>query len=181
MKMAKKNKRASIFKQYHAESPVGTEFRRLLHNVTRPVEGNERKSFLITSAMLSEGKSTISSHLAITAASFKKKRTVLIDCDLRRPVIHQMFDLPLEGGVTEIIEGSVKPEEAFKSTSIDSLMIVTAGAIRKNPTELFEGEKVKQVIEQVEFYFDLVLIDCAPGSSKTAFLNSTSASLYIRL
>jgi capsular exopolysaccharide synthesis family protein len=156
-----KDKQKPICDYYHPESVVGTEFWRLLHNITRPVDGVTRKSFLITSAMLSEGKSTVSAYLAITAAACKMK-TVLIDCDLRRPTIHKLFDLPLERGVTDLIDGSVKTEEAFKSTRIQNLSILTAGTLHDDPTELFEGDSVKQVINQVKFYFDLVFIDCAP-------------------
>lgn len=151
-----------IFDLYHPESAVGTEFRRLLHNITRSADGVTRKSFLITSSMLSEGKSTVSAYLAITAASYKKKKTILIDCDLRRPTIHKLFDLPLENGVTDLIDGTVKVEDAFKSVPIKNLWVLTAGTLRDNPTELFEGDSVKQVIDQVKFYFDLVFIDCAP-------------------
>ncbi len=159
--MGKENRR-SIWEYYHPESVIGTEFRRLLHNITRPVNGVSRKSFLITSAMLSEGKSTVSSYLAITSAAFKKRKTILIDADLRRPTIHQIFDLPLENGLTDIIDGAVKAEDAFKSTRIPDLWIVTAGTLKKNPTELFESELVKEAINKVKFYFDLVIVDCAP-------------------
>lgn len=155
-------KRKLIFDLYDPESPVGTEFRRLLHNITRPLDGKERKSFLTTSAMLSEGKSTVSAYLAITAAAYKNRKTVLVDCDLRRPTLHKLFGLPLEGGVTDVIDGAITAEEAFKGTAIRDLWVLTAGTLKKNPTELFESQEVKKVIEQLKFYFELVFVDCAP-------------------
>lgn len=157
-----KDRRRPIWEYYHPESVIGTEFRRLLHNITRPVKGVSKRSFLVTSAMLSEGKSTVSSYLAVTAASYKKRKTILIDADLRRPTIHKIFDLPLEPGVTDIIDGTVKAEDAFKSTKIPDLWILTAGTLKHNPTELFESDKVIEAIEKVKFYFDLVFVDCAP-------------------
>ncbi len=157
-----KETRKPIFDYYHPESVVATEFRRLLHNITRPTNGVEHKSFLITSAMLSEGKSTVAGYLAITAAAYKKRKTILIDCDLRRPTIHKLFNLPVENGVTDLIDGTIKVEDAFKSTPLKHLWVVTAGRMKDNPTELFEGESVKQVIEQIKFYFDMVFVDCAP-------------------
>lgn len=157
-----KETRRPVLDYYHPESVVATEFRRLLHNVTRPVNGVERKSFLVTSAMLAEGKSTVASYLAITAAAYKKRKTVLVDCDLRRPTIHKLFSLPVENGVTDLIDGSIKVEDAFRSTPLKHLWVVTAGTLKDNPTELFEGDSVKRAIEQIKFYFDLVFVDCAP-------------------
>ncbi len=151
-----------IFEYYHPESVVGTEFRRLLHNITRPVNGISRSSFLVTSAMLSEGKSTVSSYLALTAASHKKRKTILIDADLRRPSLHKVFDVPLEGGLTDLIDGKVDAEDAFKKTPSSSLWLLTAGTLKNNPTELFESHAVKEAIEKVKFYFDLVIVDTAP-------------------
>jgi capsular exopolysaccharide synthesis family protein len=157
-----KETRRPIFDYYHPESVVATEFRRLLHNITRPVDGIERKSFLVTSAMLSEGKSTVAAYLAITAAAYKKRKTILIDCDLRRPTVHKLFNLPIENGITDLIDGSIKVEDAFRSTSLKNLWVVTAGTLKDNPTELFEGDSVKHAIEQIKFYFDVVFVDCAP-------------------
>jgi capsular exopolysaccharide synthesis family protein len=154
--------RKLIFDLYDPESPVGTEFRRLLHNITRATKGKERKSFLTTSAMLSEGKSTVSAYLALTSAAYKSHKTVLVDCDLRRPSIHRLFGLPLEGGVTDVIDGKLSAEEAFKGTKVENLWVLTAGTLKKNPTELFESQGVKKVVEQLKFYFELVFVDCAP-------------------
>jgi capsular exopolysaccharide synthesis family protein len=154
--------RRPIFDYYHPESVVATEFRRLLHNITRSIDGIERKSFLVTSAMLSEGKSTVAAYLAITAAVYKKRKTILIDCDLRRPTVHKLFNLPIEKGITDLIDGSIEVEDAFKSTPMKHLWVVTAGTMTNNPTELFEGNSVKKAIEQIKFYFDLLFVDCAP-------------------
>jgi capsular exopolysaccharide synthesis family protein len=157
-----KETRRPIFDYYRPESVVATEFRRLLHNITRPIDGIERKSFLVTSSMLSEGKSTVAAYLAITAAVYKKRKTILVDCDLRRPMVHKLFNLPVENGITDLIDGSIKVEDAFKSTPMKDLWVVTAGTMTNNPTELFEGNSVKKAIEQIKFYFDLLFVDCAP-------------------
>lgn len=159
--MAKKSKE-TIFDLYNPESPVGTEFRRLLHNVTRAESGDPRRSFLVTSAMLSEGKSTVSSYLAITAAAYKQRSTVIVDADLRRPAIHGLFGIDRKPGLTDIVTGKVKAEETFNRTRFEHLTVVTAGTPLRNPTELFDGNAVGEVIEQLKFYFDLVIVDCPP-------------------
>lgn len=155
-------KEQTIFDLYNPESPVGTEFRRLLHNVTRTESGEPRRSFMVTSAMLSEGKSTVSSYLAITAASYKRRSTVLVDCDLRRPQVHRLFGIERKPGLTDIVAGDVKAEETFNRTRFEHLSVVTAGSPLRNPTELFEGNSVGEVVEQLKFYFDLVIVDCPP-------------------
>lgn len=160
----KEVKSLTIVDVYKPESGLATEFRRLLHNITSPQGEVSSKSFLVTSATLSEGKSTVASFLAITAAAFKQKKTILIDCDLRRPVIHKLFGLPLENGVTDLIAkgDSVALEDAVKPTSIPHLSVLTAGSRTDDPTMLFENDSVRRLIEQVKFYSDLVIIDCAP-------------------
>lgn len=156
------NQAKRVFETYHPESVVGTEFRRLLHNITRPVDGISRKSFLITSAMLAEGKSTVAAYLALTAASHKKRRTVLIDADLRRPAIHRMFGLEPEKGFSDLITGDLKIEDALKQTPVPDLSILTAGSPKQNPAQLFDSDATSAIIEQAKFYFDFVFVDTAP-------------------
>ena len=93
----------SILDFYSAEQPFATEFRRLLHRIKKNDNETELKSLLITSAMLSEGKSTISSFLAVTAARQKGMKTLLIDADLRRPTVHKLFAMERDNGLTEIL------------------------------------------------------------------------------
>ncbi|MFH2056109.1 MAG: CpsD/CapB family tyrosine-protein kinase, partial [bacterium] len=118
--------------------------------------------FMVTSAMLSEGKSTVSAYLAITSAAYKQRNTVLVDCDLRRPSVHRLFGLDRKPGLTDIITGKVTAEETFQRTPFEHLSIITAGSPLRNPTELFERQAVGEMIEQLKFYFDLVIVDCPP-------------------
>jgi capsular exopolysaccharide synthesis family protein len=160
--MARKNKNLSIIDHYDLESPYSTEFRRLLYHINGSVEDKNIKTILVTSAMLSEGKSTVAAFLAITAAAHKKRKTLLIDCDLRRPTLHRLFNIPREQGVTEIILGERKVRDVLKKTSIEQLNIVTAGKAVSEPAAIFDSNAIQQLLEEVQFYYDLILIDCAP-------------------
>jgi capsular exopolysaccharide synthesis family protein len=133
-----------------------------LHNITRPVEGKSPSALLVTSALVSEGKSTIAAYLAITSACHGRKKTLLIDCDLRRPTIHKLFGLPIEHGVADVVRGNLSVEGAYKQVSLKRLQILTAGKVSSNPVELFEGEEIIAVIEEAKFHYDLVIVDTAP-------------------
>lgn len=160
--MAKRQDNLNLFDYYDLESPYATEFRRLLHNINGVEPEKRPKTILVTSAMLSEGKSTIVSFLAMTAARHKRRKTLLVDCDLRRPVIHRMFSLNREHGVVEALTEGRKIKEVIKKTSDDMLDVITAGRPVNQPTEVFDSEAIHRMLEEVRFYYDLILVDCAP-------------------
>lgn len=160
-----KNKKQSVtlVDQYDGESPAGTEFRRLLHNLlTSPSLPEDGKTFLITSATLGEGKSTIASNLGVTASIFKSKKTLLIDADLRRPTLHNLFQVGRANGLTDVLDGDIKLKDATQPTQLDYLWLLTAGRPHKDPTRYFESGGLHETIEAARFYFDVIIIDCAP-------------------
>ena len=157
-----KEKQASILDYYQFDSVAGTELRRLLHNVTRPIKGVTPRSILVTSAITGEGKSTIAALLAITSAHHKKSKTLLIDSDLRRPVVHEMFGIENNVGFAEMLTEQVEFEATLKSTRLENLWLMPAGSAEGNPTEMIREDMVRKVIERAEFSFDLVFVDCAP-------------------
>jgi len=147
---------------YDQESAYATEFRRLLHNINGAVSGQETKTILITSAMLDEGKSTIASFLALTAARQKKKKTLIVDCDIRRPTLHHLFAVPRENGVIEALMEGKKSRDIVKKTSEPNLDIITAGKAVPQPTGIFDSGAIHELLKEVRFYYDLILVDCAP-------------------
>ncbi len=160
--MAKKKKTLSLIEYYDLESSYSTEFRRLIYNINGAAEAENLKTILVTSAMLAEGKSTVAAFLAITAARHKQRKTLLIDCDLRRPMLHRLFRLSREDGVTDIILGGRKVRDVIKKTSADMLDVVTAGKIVNEPAAIFDSGVFRKLLEEVRFYYDLILVDCAP-------------------
>lgn len=143
------------------ESPVATEYRRLFQNLRKAADQNELKSILVTSAITGEGKSTISSLLSITAAR-KGNRTLLIDCDIRRPSIHTLFQFERHGGLTEIILKGEPSKNVVKKTSIENLDVITAGLATPHPSELFNTQAIHDLISELKFYYDFVILDSPP-------------------
>jgi capsular exopolysaccharide synthesis family protein len=157
-----KDKKQTIYDIFDQESPIATEMRRLYSNI-RHIDGrNAKRSFLVTSANRGEGKSTVASHLAITVARFRGKKSLIVDADLRRPRLHQIFDVPKEPGLYECLAGEIDPLEAVKDTPIENLKVIPAGRRVKSPAHLFEGDVMTEIFEKIKFYYDIVIVDSAP-------------------
>ncbi len=159
--MANKNG-LNIIDYYDAEAPEASEFRRLLHNINGNLSESGKKSILVTSSTISEGKSIISSFLALTAVRHKNKKTLLMDFDLRRPTIHRLFGLPREKGLAEILEEGLSVGNLIKQTALDKLDILTAGKAVPNPSDLISGPAVHRIIEEMKFYYELIVVDSSP-------------------
>jgi capsular exopolysaccharide synthesis family protein len=155
--------RLSIIDNFRLEAPFATEFRRLLHKLQQFERPTELKSIMVTSALLSEGKSTVCAYLGITAAVHKGMKTLIIDCDLRRPTMHKLFVLGRKHGMTEILQEGFSPRDAVKKTSVDKLDIITCGDFHAEPTELFDVDAIGTLVDDMKFYYDLILIDTAPA------------------
>jgi capsular exopolysaccharide synthesis family protein len=152
----------TILDLYKFDSVAGTEIRRLLYNVTRPIMGVVPRSILVTSAVTGEGKSTIAALLAITAAHHCKHRTLLIDSDLRRPAIHRMFNMENALGFADLLTEPAGFDTALRSTPMENLWVIPAGNTAGNPTEMIREDRVRAVVERAKLNFDLVILDCPP-------------------
>ncbi len=160
--MSAARKKASVLDFYDMESPEATELRRLLHNIDNSANGGEKRTLLVTSSVLSEGKSIIAALLAITAARHKKRKTLLIDFDLRRPMVHKLYGLPLEKGVADILLDGLSARSVIKNTSIERLDAITAGRVLSNASEVIDGAAVHRIMEEMKFYYELILVDSPP-------------------
>ncbi len=153
----------SILSYYDSESTVAIELRRIYSNITKHGSGNEPKTLLVTSSTLGEGKSTVASLLAITVAHrYNNKKVLLLDADLRRAAIHRFFSLSRSGGLAELLEGEIQMKESIKPTDLDNFKVITAGKRVSRPAELLETPRLKQVIDELRFCHDLLIVDCAP-------------------
>lgn len=151
----------SIINFYNRESQEATEFRRLYSNI-RKTNDNQLKSVVVTSSTIEEGKSLIASFLALTIAETINGKVVLLDADLRRPMINVFFKLSLENGFSDILEGKCKINQTVKDTPISSLKIITAGRLSDSPILILNQENVRKIVEELRFYFDFIVVDAPP-------------------
>ncbi|PID58119.1 hypothetical protein CSB45_05380 [candidate division KSB3 bacterium] len=119
---------------------------------------------LVTSAGPAEGKSITVANLAITMAQ-SGSHTLIIDCDLRKPRIHHIFNIPgNHGGFTEMIAalGETRRRVTVTRTKIPNLDIIPCGKIPPNPSELLSSERTKVLIDALGKKYDKILIDSPP-------------------
>jgi len=119
---------------------------------------------VVSSPNASEGKSLTSANLALGYAQ-SGKRTILIDTDLRRPVMHKIFGLDREPGITEVLADQVDVFEAMHSVPIQGqggLYVLPAGQSTPNPGELISSNKMDKVLEQLKEKMDIIMLDSPP-------------------
>jgi capsular exopolysaccharide synthesis family protein len=116
---------------------------------------------MVTSAVGGEGKTTLASHLAGSLAR-AGRRTLLIDCDLRRPSAHQLFELPLQPGFSEAILGEVHIAEATLSTPVDGLWMIPAGQWDREVLQALARDGLNKVFDKLKNEYDFIVIDSHP-------------------
>jgi capsular exopolysaccharide synthesis family protein len=119
------------------------------------------QTIMIASAMGGEGKSTLSCHLATSLARAGRKVAVL-DCDMRRPSVNRVFDLPLGPGICEILRGEAELEECLHDVAPEGLSVLTAGKIDQSILRILAEGGASELFEQLKAMFDFIIIDSAP-------------------
>lgn len=165
----KKNNHASasdaaglrLVTHFRPKSPVSEAYRTLRTNLHFSHTQNKLTNFLVTSAGPGEGKSTTIANLAI-AMSLQGTRTLLIDADLRRPVLHRTFALEKNRGLTNVLIGDMSLDDAVQKCSVKNLDILTSGILPPNPSELLGSAKMRELILEVGERYDSCLFDTPP-------------------
>ena len=125
------------------------------------------KTILVTSANATEGKSFVSSNLAISFAQANKK-VLLVDCDLRKGRLHKLFNLPnLNGFSTLLTDDLANYKKYIKKTHIKNLSIIPRGVYPPNPSELLGSQKCKDLIAALKAKYDIIIFDSAPCNGVT--------------
>ena len=135
-------------------------YKTLRTNIEQITSIDNIKTILITSSISGEGKSTVAGNLAISLSKNNHK-VLVIDCDLRKPSLHNKFNIENEYGVGEVLLGDNELKSSIKK--IDSrLSVLTAGKIKNDTAELFATENMKLLLDEVRITYDYIIIDSAP-------------------
>jgi capsular exopolysaccharide synthesis family protein len=130
-----------------------------LLNSDRPI-----KSFVVSSAVPGDGKSTVAFSLAKTAAIMGKK-VLLVDCDLRKPKVHKLSQLNNLWGISSLISSDIDVEQVIqKIPGLNDLSVITAGPVPPDPARLLSSDKMSQIMDYFTDNFDLVIYDTPPLS-----------------
>lgn len=161
--------RRELIVQRSPKSPVAEVFRTLRTNIQFMNSKKSLKTLLITSTMPGEGKTWVSSNLAITFAQ-AGKRVVIVDADMRKGRLHTMFQIDSVPGLSNYlsgINGNDNAEEDIlkyvKQTEIENLFVIPSGNIPPNPSELLASEATNNMLERLKEVFDIIILDGTPS------------------
>jgi capsular exopolysaccharide synthesis family protein len=143
------------------KSPISEAYRSLRTSIQYAKADTSLKTIVVTSPGPQEGKSTTVANLAITIAQMGTK-TLLVDTDLRRPVLHSIFNLSRSIGISNYLVGKIELEEVIFKTDIDNLYVVPCGTLPPNPSELLGSQTMKKCINELKKQFDIILFDSPP-------------------
>ncbi|MDX2099578.1 MAG: polysaccharide biosynthesis tyrosine autokinase [Leptolyngbyaceae cyanobacterium bins.59] len=147
---------ASFLDSSHLVEP----YRKLLKTLEHQ-SGKQLRLLVVSSARTGEGKSTVAAHLA-TVSAMLSQRTLLIDANLHQPRQHEIFQLPMEPGLTNVVQGELVLQEAIQSTNIENLAFLSSGTPTQRPSVILETAGMKSLLEKAAYLFDLVIIDTPP-------------------
>lgn len=131
---------------------------------TRPDQ--PMKTILVTSSGPQEGKSSISANLAVAEAQAGRS-VILLDCDLRRPMVNKIFGFQRKPGFSELVAGKAELAEVVRKTGIDGLSAVCSGHIPHNPSEIIEAAIRRNLFQILSEQCDLLIIDSPPAAVVT--------------
>ncbi|MGL5820926.1 MAG: CpsD/CapB family tyrosine-protein kinase [Sarcina sp.] len=142
------------------KSIAAEAYRILRTNIEYSSYDKKIQTIVVTSSQPAEGKSTTAGNLGLAFSEYGK-RTIIIDCDLRRPSIHKKMLISNEAGLSEIILGIKKAEDCIQSFN-GKIDVITAGKIPPNPSELLGSKRMLNFLKALKEIYDYIIIDAPP-------------------
>jgi capsular exopolysaccharide synthesis family protein len=139
------------------------------------------RTLAVTSTSPGEGKTVIAASLAVSIAK-AGRRVLLVDADLRRPRLDQLFHVPSGPGLSNILAGQVTPSEALIQSSVEGLFVLPAGTAMDNAGDMLDHQRLNHLIQSFRQVFDLVVIDCPPVmavADATIVANAAMSVLFV--
>jgi exopolysaccharide/PEP-CTERM locus tyrosine autokinase len=145
------------------------QFKILRSSLLFPHDSKPPRTIMVTSALPGDGKTFVSSNLAISIAQNINEHVLLIDCDLRMPDIHKMFGYKNVKGLAEYLNNSYELKDLFLKTMVNKLTLLPGGDPPPNPSELISSQKMSHLIKEVRSrYRDRIIVIDSPPPALTA-------------
>jgi succinoglycan biosynthesis transport protein ExoP len=141
--------------------PIAEAFRSLRTSIEISQVDRPLKSILVTSADIGDGKTSVAANLSLSIAQ-REKEVVLVDADLRRPNVHQFFELANDRGVVDLISGRAVLSDVLQCKNDRKVAVLTSGETPPNPTEILSSKKMDVLLSKLEETADVVIIDGPP-------------------
>jgi protein-tyrosine kinase len=150
---------------YTAPDSIDAEiFNVIKGHILFPRDGRPRRTIMVTSAFPGEGKTLVAANLAVNLAMGVHESVLLVDCDLRRPTLHNMLGYRNDEGLHEYLTGKRNLEDLLIRTKIEKLTLLTAGRPARRPADLLASSMMKELLAEVKEESDdlFVVLDGAP-------------------
>lgn len=156
--MRRSTNKIPLIMDHNPVSAIAEAYRGLRTNID--FAGTERpmQVITVTSALQEEGKTTTAVNLACACAQ-ANKRVLLIDANMRRPMLHHLFRKPNTQGLSNIMAGQCGFRDAVEFTHIDHLELLTAGSMPPNPAELLASSRYAELLAEVKAEYNTIIID----------------------
>ena len=146
-------------------SSFGEEIKKIRTNLLFSNVNDDMKVIMLTSSIPGEGKSFISTNLAVAFAQANEK-VLLIDCDLRKGRLKKIFNIPPEEkGLSDLLINKKWKDEYKKyinKTEVDNLSIIVSGSYPPNPSELLASERFENLLVELRKFYNIIILDCPP-------------------
>lgn len=165
----------------YPSSPVAESFRNLRSKLFLKFKSHNLKTLIITSSQPRDGKSFISYNLAASIASVGHK-TIVLDCDLRRPTLHQIFKMENTLGITNYLADNVPKERIIHESETENLYFIPAGPMLANSSEMIEAGELDDLIAWLKNNYTYIIIDSPPMgivSEATQIMKYASHILFV--
>lgn len=157
-----------------SHNPSSEDYRSLRTSLMYAIAASQPRAIVVTSPGQGEGKSTTCANLGVVLAQAGKK-TLLLDCDLRRPALHMLCSLRNMSGLVNVLVDEHTLEEVVQE-SVENLHVATSGPLPPNPAELLSSPRFSQLLRQAREEYDYVLLDTPPtGAVSDALAVSTQS------
>ncbi len=146
----------------YPNSGASDALREIRTNLEHIETEGKSKVILVTSSVPNEGKTVVAANLA-TILGMGDKKVIVLALDLRKPELHTKFKLPNQMGMSELLSGKVKLNDViWEHSKYPNLNLITSGQVPKNPAELIDSQRMRELIEVLRESYDYIVIDSAP-------------------
>jgi exopolysaccharide/PEP-CTERM locus tyrosine autokinase len=165
-KISKKSRKNELFTFYSPNSDISEHFK-IIRTIILNLENKKSlKTILVTSALPKEGKSFITSNLAVSIARGFDKYVLLVDADLKRPSLHEFFEIDADKGLCDFLtDHQLELSSLIKKTKIEKLSLLPSGSCLENSSELLSSEVMSLFIQEIKNRYDdrHIIIDSLPA------------------